>query len=377
GGIAHDLNNILTPVLGVANLLPMHIRKDNRQALHLLRMLQSSAQRGIDLVNQVLAFSQGIEGEPGTLQVRHIIVEVLQIAQQAFPKSISLNKRLEPDLWTVWGDATQLHQVLMNLCVNARDAMPHGGTLTITAQNFQVDDSYARMNLAANVGPYLRIAVEDTGTGISPDLLDQIFDPFFTTKAPGQGTGLGLATTMGIVKSHNGFLKVESEVGHGTQFQIYLPAADTPEVLQVVEKDLPHGQGELILVVDDEASIREVTQKSLEAYSYRVLTACDGIDAIATFAEHKHDIAAVLMDLMMPTMDGATAIRALQKIEPQIKIISTSGLPIDSRDFSVPLSTSVKTFLLKPYTAESLLQTLHQVLRSSTLDSDSELRLQP
>ncbi|MDV3351946.1 CBS domain-containing protein [Leptothoe sp. LEGE 181152] len=364
GGIAHDLNNILTPILGVAKLLPMLIRPDNTQALRLIEVLQSSTQRGVDMVNQVLSFSRGLEGERGALQIKHLIREVLQIAQQTFPKSISINSRLESDLWTIYGDATQLHQVLMNLCVNARDAMPNGGKLTVVAQNFHADDNYARVNLEANVGSYLIISVEDTGEGISPDIIDQIFDPFFTTKELGQGTGLGLSTAISIVKSHGGFLKIYSEVDRGSRFQIYLPASEASETLPTVEENLPQGQGELILVVDDEAPIREVTKRWLETYHYEVLTAYDGIDAIATFAEHQQDIAVVLMDMMMPQMNGPTAIKTLQKMNPQVKIIATSGLPSDS-NLATTLSIDVESFLLKPYATESLLNTLHKVLRTS------------
>ncbi|MBE9067408.1 CBS domain-containing protein [Leptolyngbya cf. ectocarpi LEGE 11479] len=310
GGIAHDLNNILTPVLGVAKLLPMLIGKDDTQALRLVNLLQSSTQRGVDIINQVLSFSRGLEGERSILQAKHLIREVIQIAQQTFPKSISINERTEADLWTVYGDATQLHQVLMNLCVNARDAMPSGGKLTVVAQNFHADHNYARINLEANEGPYLLISVEDSGVGISPDIIEQIFDPFFTTKESGKGTGLGLSTVISIIKSHGGYLKVYSEPGQGSRFQVYLPAVETPEALPTVEENLPQGQGELIFVVDDEAPIREVTKRWLEAYNYRVLTACDGIDAIATYAEHKQEIAVVLMDMMMPQMDGTTAINS-------------------------------------------------------------------
>ena len=361
GGIAHDLNNILTPILGVAKLLPMIIRKDSAQALPLLEILQNNAKRGANLVSQVLSFSRGLDGEREVLQIKHVILEVLQIMEQTFPKSISVNKQLQPNLWTIYGDATQLHQVLMNPCVNARDAMANGGMLTIAAQNFQVDEHFARMHLEATAGPYVRISVSDTGIGIPPELLDQIFDPFFTTKAMGQGTGLGLSTAMGIVKSHGGFLRVYSEVGDGAHFQVYLPAAETPEALPVFEEDLPRGKGDVILLVDDEAPIREVTQRSLETYNYRVLTAADGIDAITAYAEHKHEIAAVLMDMAMPHMDGPTTVKVLQKMNPQVKVIATSGLPSNGELF-VALSAEVKSFLLKPYTTESLLNTLHEVL---------------
>ncbi len=204
----------------------------------------------------------------------------------------------------------------MNLCVNSRDAMPNGGTLRIVAENIYIDENYALVNLDASVGNYILIAVEDTGIGISPETLERIFEPFFTTKEQGKGTGLGLSTTIGIIKSHGGFVNVYSEVGEGTKFKVYLPAAPTEETLQDEKAEIPQGDGELILLVDDEMSIREVAKTSLEKYHYQVLTASDGIEAIALYAQHKNDISTVLIDMIMPEMDGVTTIRTLQKMNP-------------------------------------------------------------
>jgi PAS domain S-box-containing protein len=362
GGIAHDLNNMLSPILMAVQLLQM--RASNEQEQQWLQTLETSAKRAADLVKQVLSFARGIEGERMFLHVSQVMFEVEQIIRETFPKSIEIETDVRSiDLWALLGDATQIHQVLMNLCVNARDAMPTGGKLEITAENLFVDDNYARMNINAHVGPYVVITVSDTGTGIPPEILDRIFEPFFTTKEVGKGTGLGLSTVIGIVRDHGGFINVYSELNRGTQFRIYLPAVETAEVRQVSEASLgfPKGQGELILVVDDEAAVREITKTSLEAYNYRVLTASDGIEAIALYAQNRDAIKVAIIDMMMPSMDGAMTIRTLQKINPQIEVIAVSGLA-SNQQAAIISGNSVKAFLPKPYTAEKLLRTLHEVL---------------
>jgi CheY-like chemotaxis protein len=249
----------------------------------------------------------------------------------------------------------------MNLCVNARDAMPYGGTLKLSGENLFIDQNYARMNLDAKVGSYIVITVADTGTGIPTEILDRIFEPFFTTKEVGIGTGLGLSTVIGIVKSHGGFVNVYTEVGRGTEFKVYLPVVEAMETLEAHEIELPPGQGELILVVDDEAAIRDITKTSLETYNYKALTASDGIEAVALYAEYREKISVVLTDMMMPEMDGPTTIRTLQKINPHVLIIGVSGL--DSSDkLAAARGAGVKTFLSKPYTAKELLKTINGVL---------------
>jgi PAS domain S-box-containing protein len=364
-GIAHDLNNVLAPILMSVQLLQNKL--PDEQSQRLLSTLERNTKRAAELVKQVLSFARGIEGKRTILQIAHLIGEIEQIAKQTFPKLIQIRTDIPTlDLWPLSGDATQLHQVLMNVCVNARDAMPYGGTLKISAENLSIDSNYARMNLDAKVGPYVVITITDTGTGISPEILDRIYEPFFTTKEVGKGTGLGLSTVIGIVKSHGGFVSVSSFVGEGTQFKIYLPAAQTVQRQQVQEhcSEPSGGHGELILVVDDEASICEVTKTSLETYSYKVITASDGIEAVALYAQHKDEISAVLLDMMMPSMDGATTIRTLQKMNPQVKIIAASGLV--SHDKVADIShSSVKSFLQKPYTTAQLVKTLHGVLNAT------------
>jgi signal transduction histidine kinase/ActR/RegA family two-component response regulator len=361
-GIAHDLNNVLTPILMTAQLLETQIHDERSKRL--LPILVTNAKRGANLVKQVLSFARGLEGKFTILQIKHLISEIKQIAKQTFPKSIEIYTSIPQYLGTVFGDATQLHQVLMNLCVNARDAMPDGGTLSISAENVFIDQNHAKMNFDAQVGPYIVITVADTGTGIPPEILDRIFEPFFTTKEIGKGTGLGLSTVIGIIKSHGGFVKVYSEVGRGTQFKVYLPEAEVDQITPVEDLELPTGKGELILVVDDEAAIRDITKTSLETYNYRALTASDGIEAIALYAEHRQEISVVLTDMMMPSMDGATTIRTLRKIEPHVKIVAVSGL-VSKEKLAQVASIGVKTFLPKPYTTKELLTTLHEVLSSN------------
>ena len=355
-GLAHDFNNLLSPIMMSVQLLQTRITDEDGQRL--LAMLQVSAERGAGLVKQVLSFARGVEGERITLQPRHLIKEIVKILKDTLPKSIEVEFAASEDLSVVAGDATQLHQVLMNFFVNARDAMPAGGKLTIKADNVHIDDNYARMNLDAKPGPFVLITIADSGVGISPHVINRIFEPFFTTKEQGKGTGLGLSTALGIVKGHGGFINVYSEPGRGTQFKIYLPAAETPFTIQAdTSASLPVGRGELILVVDDEIAIREITKGTLEAYGYRALTAADGTEAVALYAQHKDEIKVVLTDLMMPYMDGPVTIRALQKLNPRVRIIASSGLAESGRAIE-----GVKLFLPKPYTAERLLKALAEVI---------------
>ncbi|HEY9853100.1 MAG TPA: response regulator [Leptolyngbyaceae cyanobacterium] len=363
-GIAHDLNNALAPVLMSVQLLQNKLLDDQSQRL--LTILEVNTKRSADLVKQVLSFARGLQGERTNLQVGHLIGEIEKIAKQTFSKLIQIYTDVSTlDLWTVCGDATQLHQVLMNLCVNARDAMPTGGILSLYADNVYIDEEYARMNIDAKVGKYVMITVADTGTGIPREIQDRIFEPFFTTKELGKGTGLGLSTVVGIIKGHGGFVNLDSEVGKGTKFRVYLPAAETdPANFNTdIYKLLPSGNEELILIVDDEESIREITKTSLESYNYKVLTASDGIEGIALYAKHQTEISVVLVDMMMPSMDGPTTIRTLQKINPDVKVIAVSGLASNNQVAEFR-GNYVKIFLPKPYTSEELLKSLHSVISS-------------
>ena len=265
---------------------------------------------------------------------------------------------------SIWlGDATQIHQVLLNLCLNARDAMPDGGTLSLSAENVVLDDYYASQNLEAAPGAYVLLKASDTGSGIPPDIMEKIFDPFFTTKELGRGTGLGLSTVLGIAKGHGGFVKVFSEPRRGSTFAVYLPA--TPGVAAAAEDQkeapLPRGEGELVLVVDDEEPIRELTREILERNGYKALTAVDGTEAVALFSRWQGKIKVVLTDVSMPGMDGVALVRALRKMDPGVKVIAASGRGSGGKatEFS---ALGISKFLTKPYAAEHLMMALHELL---------------
>ena len=363
-GIAHDLNNILAPILGFAQLLPLKLPDLDQQTQEYFRIIKNNAQRGTALVKQILTFARGLEGERGILQIRHLIRDIKKIVEETFPKSIELDINTPRNLLPVNGDINQIHQVLMNLVVNARDAMPNGGKLIIEAENYLVDQDYARLHLDATVGSYVLISVKDTGVGIPPEIIDHIFEPFFTTKEVGHGTGLGLSTLIGIVKSHGGFVDVVSNTrgeARGTQVKVFLPACNLAATELEAEAETPQGNGELILVVDDENSILEVTKATLISYNYKVLTASNGIEAIAIYAQNKNTIDLVIMDIMMPTMDGKTAILALKQINLEIKIIAVSGL-ISSQEIINDINGNVVAFIAKPYTNEKLLKEIYQVV---------------
>lgn len=360
GGIAHDLNNVLSPILMAIDMLRLNAQDEASK--NWLEVLRTNAKRGSDMVRQVLSFARGVEGERVALQPSHLIKEIVKILQETLPKSIQITYNLPSDLWIISADATQLHQVLMNLCVNARDAMPEGGSISIRAENTVVDENYARMHIEARPGRFVMITVSDTGPGMSPEIQSRIFEPFFTTKEMTKGTGLGLSTALTIVKSHGGFINVYSELHRGSQFAIYLPALDSPGWVDddKVDSELPSGNGELILVVDDEESIREITRGTLETFGYSVITAADGTEALALYADRKNEVAVVLTDMAMPFMDGPSTIRALLRMDPNVRIIAATGLSTVKNDSSLQ---GVKLFLNKPYTAERLLKALGQVLK--------------
>ena len=363
GGIAHDLNNVLSPILMAVDML--RLKTTDESSKKWLDVLRTNAERGGNMVRQVLSFARGVEGERVALQPKHLVKEIVKILRETLPKSIEISFRLPDDLWIISADATQVHQVLMNLCVNARDAMPEGGSISIRAENVFVDENYARMHIEAKPGRFVVINVSDTGPGMTQEIQTRIFEPFFTTKEMTKGTGLGLSTALTIVKSHGGFINVYSELHKGSQFAVYLPALATPGSVNAAaaQTDLPLGHGELVLVVDDEESIREITRGTLETFGYTVLTASDGTEALALYADKKNQIAAVLTDMVMPFMDGPATIRALQRMNPKVKIIAASGLGTGHHAGEGVLE-GVSVFLNKPYTAEKLLRTLAQVLHT-------------
>lgn len=360
-GLAHDLNNILAPIMMSVDLLRMGMPEEKRTRLY--DAIESSAARGTKIIRQVLTFGRGLEGEKQPVETGKLIHEIEKIIQSTFPKDITIEMKVEPDLHTVIGDATQLHQVLLNLCVNARDAMPDGGWLRLGASNIEIDASFASMQAECTPGPHVLLEVSDTGTGIPPDILEHIFDPFFTTKEVGKGTGLGLSTVHGIVKGHGGFIKVQSMPSKGTTFQIYLPSdPDQDPFLEAGPANPPpNGRGEIVLVVDDEPQILKAAQDLLEAHGYKVITASDGAEALAIFTRESRHIAVVLTDVMMPVMKGLVFLRCLRKAGHKTPVIISTGQsekvsPAEIRELRV------QKVLLKPYNSGALLRTLHNVL---------------
>ena len=360
GGIAHDLNNVLSPILMAVEMLQTD-EVIGKAGEPWLSIIHENTMRGADLIRQVLTFARGVEGERVNVQLRHLIKDLVKVLDETLPKTITVRYEIQSELDLISADPTQIHQILMNLAVNARDAMPAGGTLTIKAQNILIDENYARMNIEAKPGNYVLLTVEDTGSGMPEEVQKRIWDPFYTTKEVGKGTGLGLSTALSIVKSHDGFINVYSEPHNGTQFSIYLPVSESSfeTVQNKYTAPYPKGSGELILVVDDEENIRQITTATLEKYGYKTLNAADGTEAIAVYSQNEK-IDLVITDMSMPYMDGAATIRALRKINPDLKIISASGLTNFKRAENQDLETNA--FLLKPFTAEKLLTTIAEVL---------------
>ncbi len=365
GGIAHDLNNVLSPITLAVQALRPRVNDDRGRML--IDTVEQSAKRGASIIRQVLSFARGFEGERTVIQLNHLVGEFENFVRQTFPATIELKLRSEKNLWTISGDLTQVYQVLMNLCLNARDAMAHGGVLTIGLSNAVIDQHYAAQHVDARPGSYVQLEVIDTGSGIPRDLQNKIFDPFFTTKEYGKGTGLGLSTVAGIIKGHGGFLSLYSEPSKGTTFKVFFPAleakmeADDERALA----DVPAGRGQVILLVDDEQAIREVARAALEANGYSVIAVNDGTEAVSTYARNGVNIELVLTDVMMPFMDGIATIRALKKLNPKLKIIAVSGLLDDQKMREIKNIGDIP-FLLKPFSTEKLLLTIDSALNGGS-----------
>ncbi|HYG33204.1 MAG TPA: ATP-binding protein [Clostridia bacterium] len=361
GGIAHDLNNVLSPVLLAVQLLRQKV--PDAESQEILNLMENSARRGSSMIRQVLTFARGIKGERIAVHFRELINELVKMGRETFPRSIQIKATTDPNLWPLIGDATQLHQVLMNLCVNACDAMPEGGVLELRAENTVVDEKLARGHPGARTGPHVVLTVRDTGVGIPPQILDQIFEPFFTTKSFGKGTGLGLATALGIVQAHGGFVTVDSQINKGSLFRIYLPSQGEEADAKQHTSPTPVAQGrdERILVVDDEKAVRTITQAVLTAHGYDVITANDGAEAVALFKERYQEIDGVITDMCMPYMDGAAAIQAMRQINPAVPILAVSGL-MDTDRASAMAGDPKLVLLTKPYSPDQLLSALARVM---------------
>jgi PAS domain S-box-containing protein len=363
-GVAHDLNNILAPIILSAEML--HAAEDAETRASLINSIEECANRGASVVNQVLTFARGTKGDRTTLQLNRLVEEMENIARQTFPKNITITSSVPSDLWPVTGDPTQIHQVLLNLCINARDAMPEGGSLCLFAKSAEIDENFAAMVPDAKAGSYAMLAVSDTGMGIAREIVQKIFDPFFTTKEVGKGTGLGLSTVAGIVRSHGGFVTVESGVGRGTTFKVFLPreTLTAAEQERLSQTEIPQDRGEAtILVVEDEAIIAKTLSMVLKNNGYKVLAAFDGNEALALYKEHAQEIDLVFTDVMMPGMDGVALSRALQEINPRVKILASTGQASEFRQDEL-YALGVDVILHKPYDVRNLLASLHDAIHA-------------
>lgn len=360
GGIAHDLGNLLAPILMSVELL--RVKESDAERLELFRALEASANRAKALIRRMLMFARGFDGERVAVDMSRLVREIAAICRETFPKNLNVTADIPSCLWRVRGDPTQLHQVLLNLCVNARDAMPNGGKLELVAKNLTLDDQYSQISGRVNAGDYVSLEVRDTGCGIAPENIEAIFEPFFTTKELSRGTGLGLSSSLAIVRGHGGLLWVQSEIGRGTTFRALLPADaslrhDPIEDLRTLPE---RGNGELVLVVDDEVAVAEVTSQALGAHGYRVVTARDGAEGVARFALEQSEISLVLTDLAMPVMDGWAFIGALRHLDPKVKIVAVSGL-LEGQE-EQRLTREGIPFLEKPCTTQEMLTTIQQAL---------------
>lgn len=357
GGVAHDLNNILMPIMMCADALQSKLK--DRQAREILSTISHSAARGAEMVSHVLSFARGIEAEKTAVRPFELIKDIRKIIQDTFPKNIRIAIDAPRELWAIPGDPTQLQQVLLNLCVNARDAMLGGGQLSIRARN--CGPVSGQGGIETFHGPHVSIWIEDNGTGIPPALVDKIFDPFFTTKEIGKGSGLGLSTSLGIIQNHHGLLKVDSEYGKGSTFCLSLPAMKQKKRSNDRERKRrpARGKGETVLLVDDELCIRKTVGQNLKASGYRVITASNGQEALLRYSKNRKKINVIILDMVMPVMDGPETLRKLLKLNPSTPVIASSGV-----NFSTPGGTgkNIKAFLPKPYNSTLLLQTLRLVL---------------
>jgi PAS domain S-box-containing protein len=376
-GMAHDLNNILAPILMSAGYLRWDIPPQEREKA--IGRIELSVKRGAEIIQQVLTFGRGVDGERVAVKPSDLLAEIAEIISQTFPKNIILELDSQPDLGPLLGDRTQIHQVLLNLCVNARDAMPKGGHLRLRVNTAILTEPMPALPTPAQPGPYIVFEVADTGSGIAPADRERIFDPFFTTKEVGKGTGLGLSTALGIVQSHRGVVIVESEPDRGTTFKVFLPSSpDAPEKTTPEVNGLPpRGGGETILIVDDEPDVVEGLRQLLEQHNYCVYTAANGEEALDLVGSREHRIDAMVTDIMMPAMDGMALIRAVRSVMPELKIIASTGLGTDmggaTRTQELK-SLGVAYFLPKPYGTGKLLTMLHQLIASSS-NNNTALRL--
>jgi two-component system, cell cycle sensor histidine kinase and response regulator CckA len=361
GGIAHDFNNLLQVTLGYSELLLAEKREDDPEYGDLSKIFQA-ARSGAELVQRMLTFSRKVEPKPVPLNLNRRILQVEKLLRRTIPKMIYIQMDLHDDLAEINADPTQMEQVLMNLAVNARDAMPDGGNLTISTRNVSLDEEYCRVHAGIKPGEHVLLMVSDTGHGMHKAAIDHIFEPFYTTKELGRGTGLGLAMVYGIVKQHEGFVNCYSEVGHGTTFNIYFPAIESQVELEVEKTGVMPAFGtETILLVDDEEFVRDLGARILSKAGYNVLTATNGREALDLFEKERTQISLVILDLIMPEMGGKECLKELIKVAPQLKVLIASGLSADpSTKESVEMGT--RGFVSKPFRMKELLRQVRKVL---------------
>jgi len=328
GGVAHDFNNLLTVILGnISLLLPKADAADPEREL--LLTAEQASLRAAELTRRLLGFSRRAMLRAEPINLNHCLEETVRILRRTIDPRVRVEVKTRPDLWTVKADSAQVNQVLMNLCLNARDAMTEGGRLVLQTDHFVPDEEYLRMHLEARPGEFVRLRVRDTGYGIPPEIRPRIFEPFFTTKETGQGTGLGLAMVFGIVKQHRGWIDCESVVHEGTTFDIYLPRhvqheAGAPRAAPPVPRAAPAGK-ETILLVDDEPMIRQLGTLILERHGYEVLLAGDGVEALQVYCENRGKIDLVILDLTMPRLSGRDTFRRLVEMDPGVRVLFSSG----------------------------------------------------
>ena len=357
GGIAHDFNNLLGGILGYSSLLLSDIA-DDHPFYNDIQAIAETAKRGAELSNRILAFARGGKYQVTKLNINSLINDVVAILSHSLDKSVIIETNLEGNIWPVYGDSRQIHQAIHNICLNARDVMPEGGKLTINSKNITIQNSHKKLISNLTQGDYVKISIQDTGPGMDKKTKLKIFEPFFTTKPQGEGTGLGMSMVYGIVKNHHGYIEVESEVGKGTKIIIFLPRIE--EKVTNHKKDMDSNDSQLILFVDDEEIIREVGEKMLNRGGYEVLLAKNGQEAVDIFKQNHNDISLVIIDIIMPVLDGIETSKILRDIDPNIDIIFTSGYsPEDRPDL---LQLNGEYFIKKPFQAEMFIEKVNEIM---------------
>jgi two-component system cell cycle sensor histidine kinase/response regulator CckA len=366
-GIAHDFNNVLAPVLMAVPLLRESVTGSMPQEI--LNNIEKSVERGAGLVKEILGFAKGVSGEPQLVQPKHLLRDLLNVMRSTFPSGIAIAEQVESTLWPVMANLTQLHQVLLNLCVNARDAMPSGGTLSVRAVNVPVDDKRATPRPDGSSVPCVLFEIADTGTGIPAEVANRIWEPFFTTKGPGKGTGLGLSTVRAIVENHRGTVTMNTVQGRGTTFRVFVPASQDSAVVAptAATSQAPTGHNELVLIIDDDVNVRDITSVILTRHGYRVMVAGDGAAAISVFGPRSLDVRLVITDMAMPELDGLTLVKVLRKLNPNLRVIGVSGLAEQEMRFK---RETGGTWLMKPFSMEALLNAVHDLLSRESPGGD-------